>query len=83
MNWDLAAITATNAEAVTEMAKAAQRALATRVLWTPADAAAAVRAEMLPLWPEISPAAVRDMLTGAAGLAVANGSVGLPESIAI
>ena len=49
MNRDLSAATTPTAEAVTGLAEAAQRALAGRVIWTPHDAAAAIRAELRPL----------------------------------
>jgi hypothetical protein len=81
MNWDLAAIITSNAEAVIQLAEAAQRALAGRVLWTPTDAAAAVRAALLPLWDEVSPATVRDTLCAAAGLAVAADIFRAPRSV--
>jgi hypothetical protein len=70
MNRDLSAATAPATEAMTGLAEAAQRAVASRVTWAPHDAASAIRAELLPLWPEVTPAAVRDMLCRAASLAV-------------
>jgi hypothetical protein len=82
MNRDLSAATTPTAEAVTGLAEAAQRALAGRVSWTPYDAASAIRAELLPLWPEVTPTVVRDMLCRAASLAVASGVTGLSETIA-
>jgi hypothetical protein len=77
VNWNLTA----DAEAVIELVEAAQRGLAGRVIWTPADAAAAVRAELVPVWPEVSPVAVRDALCAAARLAVAQGITRVPESV--
>ena len=82
MNRDLSAATTPATDAVTGLAEAAQRALADQPTWTPHDSACTIRAELLPLWPEVTPAAVRDMLCRAASLAVANGVTGLPETIA-
>lgn len=80
MNRDLAATT--HAEAVIELAEAAQRALAGWAAWAPADAVRAVREKLLPLWPEVSPAAVRAVICGSAGLAAANGVTSVPAPIA-
>ena len=82
MNHDPSASATPTTEAMIQMTVTAQRALAGRIHWTPRDAASAIRTELLPLWPEITPAAVREMLCCAARLAVANGVTGLPESIA-
>jgi hypothetical protein len=82
VNWDLAEITTTDPGAVIELAEAAQRALAGRVIWKPDDAAAVVRAELLPLWPHVAPAEVRDVLCRATELALDAGVVGVPESLA-
>jgi hypothetical protein len=83
VNQDADAVGAANAGEVSELTAAAQRALAGRIIWTPADATAAVRTELLTLWPEVSPEGVRDTLMEAAELALANGVTSSPESVAI
>src|SRR5690242_14865933 len=82
MNHDPSAPATPTTEAMIQLTEAAQRALAGRIIWTPHDAASAIRTELLPLWPATTPAAVRDMLCCAASLAVAHSVTGLPESIA-
>lgn len=82
MNWDLTAGADSSAEVTGALAEAAQRALSGRPVWTPADAAAGVRAELLPLWPGVPPTAARDALVQAAELAVDGGVVGVPEPLA-